>query len=101
MEENLKYLPTQCDISAKRNSKGHYETWKGFKLHIDVADGDIPISAILTSVSLHDSQAVIPLIQMSSDRVTYLWNLSPRKTTEVLQVAQPHLERIFKSRKVL
>jgi hypothetical protein len=29
----------------------------GYKLHLDVADGDIPISAVLTSASLHDSQA--------------------------------------------
>ena len=31
------------------------ETWIGYKLHIDVADGQIPISCILTSASLHDS----------------------------------------------
>ena len=75
MEENLKELPAQCGIGAKRNSKGHYEAWKGFKLHIDVADGGIPISAILTSASLHDSQAAIPLMQMSSGRVAYLYDL--------------------------
>jgi len=41
-----------------------------------VADGGIPISAILTSASLHDSQAAIPLMQMSSDRVAYLYDLA-------------------------
>ena len=38
-------------------------------------DGDIPVSAILTSASLHDSQAAIPLAQMSSERVTNLYYL--------------------------
>ena len=47
-----------------------------YKLHIDTADGDIPVSAVLTSASLHDSQVAIPLIQMTSDRVTYLYDLA-------------------------
>jgi len=75
-EENVRELPKQCDVGAKRNSKGHQETWIGYKLHIDVADGDIPVSVIISSASLHDSQAAIPLIQMSSDRVTYLYDLA-------------------------
>jgi hypothetical protein len=33
-----------------------------------VIDGDIPVSAILTSASLHDSQIAIPLAQMSAVR---------------------------------
>ena len=34
--------------------KGHQISWIGYKLHFDVADGGIPLSAILTSASLHD-----------------------------------------------
>ena len=49
LEENLEDLPNQCDVGAKRNSKGYIETWVGYKLHIDCIDGDIPVSAILTS----------------------------------------------------
>ena len=41
----------------KKDSKGYKSTWVGYKLHIDVADGQIPISCLLTSASLHDSQA--------------------------------------------
>jgi len=41
-------------------------------MHIDCIDGDIPISAILSSASLHDSQAAIPLSQMSYQRLTNL-----------------------------
>jgi len=48
--------------------------WIGYKLHLDCADGDIPISA-LTSASMHDSQAAIPLAQMSEERVTSLYDL--------------------------
>jgi hypothetical protein len=73
--ENIKELPCVCDKGAKRNSRGNFSTWNGYKLHLDVADGDIPISAILTSASTHDSQAAIPLMQMSTGRVTYLYEL--------------------------
>ena len=76
MQENILELPNQCDTGCKRNSKGYKESWRGYKLHLDVADGDIPISALLTSASLHDSQVAIPLIQMSNDRVNYLYDLS-------------------------
>ena len=36
-------LPTDCAGGTKKNSKGYKETWIGYKLHIDVADGQIPI----------------------------------------------------------
>jgi len=65
-------LPTQCDIGGKKNSQGNTEYWRGYKLHLDVADGQIPISAVLTSASLHDSQVAIPLATMTTPRVTYL-----------------------------
>ena len=40
-------LPTRCDVGTKRNAKGHQVSWTGYKLHIDCADGDIPVSCIL------------------------------------------------------
>jgi hypothetical protein len=76
LAENLAELPTACDVGSKQNSKGFKETWVGYKLHIDTADGDIPVTAILTSASLHDSQAALPLMQLSSQRVTYLYDLA-------------------------
>lgn len=75
LEENLKDLPYRCDVGTKKNSKGYKATWRGYKLHIDCIDGDIPVSALLTSASLHDSQAAIPLMQMTSQRVTSLYDL--------------------------
>ncbi len=52
-----------------------YTCWNGYKLHADVSDGGIPLSAILTSASLHDSQAAIPLAQKSAERITNLYDL--------------------------
>ena len=68
-------LPTACDLGCKKNSKGYKETWTGYKLHIDVACGQIPVSCVLTSASVHDSQVAIPLMTMTSARVSYLYDL--------------------------
>ncbi len=68
-------LPRQCDVGTKRNAKGHQESWIGYKLHIDSADGGIPISCVLTSASVHDSQVAIPLATMTAARVTNLYDL--------------------------
>ena len=46
--ESLAQLPTAYDVGSKKNSKGFKETWTGYKLTIDTADGDIPVTAILT-----------------------------------------------------
>jgi DDE family transposase/transposase-like protein DUF772 len=71
----LASLPQQCDIGAKKNSNGHEQYWRGYKLHLDVADGQLPISAVLTSASVHDSQVAIPLMTLTSQRVDYLYEL--------------------------
>jgi transposase len=46
LREMLEDLPSACDVGTKINSKGYKESWRGYKLHIDVADGNIPISCI-------------------------------------------------------
>lgn len=75
LEEMLEDLPKSCDIGTKKNSKGYKESWIGYKLHIDVSDGQIPISCILTSASLHDSQAALPLAEMTNQKVTNLYDI--------------------------
>jgi hypothetical protein len=75
VEQMLDDLPRSCNEGSKNNSKGYKETWVGYKLHLDVADGQIPISCILTSASLHDSQAAIPLARLTAQRVTNLYDL--------------------------
>lgn len=68
-------LPTACNIGTKKNSKGYKTSWQGYKLHIDCSDTGIPISCVLTSASVHDSQVAIPLAQMSNERVKSLYDL--------------------------
>ena len=75
LEEMLEDLPKVCDIGVKRNAKGHQESWTGYKLHIDAIDGGIPVSCLLTSASVHDSQAAIPLARLTASRVDSLYDL--------------------------
>jgi len=76
LAENLADLPRGCDYGTKQDRKGKKLCWRGYKLPIDVSDGDLPISWIVTAASLHDSQAAIPLAQMSAERVTSLYDLA-------------------------
>lgn len=75
LEANLADLPSACAVGTKCNSKGYKTSWIGYKLHLDTGDGDLPVSAVLTSASVHDSQVAIPLAQMSAQRVTALYDL--------------------------
>ena len=73
--ERVAELPKACNVGTKRNSKGHTTSWIGYKLHIDAADGGIPVSCLLTSASLHDSQVAIPLAKITYGRVTSLYDM--------------------------
>lgn len=75
LEDMVSDLPRACDIGAKKNAKGLLVCWKGYKLHIDTADGQIPISCLLTSASVHDSQVALPLALMTTQRVTNLYDV--------------------------
>ena len=75
LEEMLADLPQKCDVGTKTNSKGLKESWIGFKFHLDAADGQIPVSCILTSASTHESQVALPLATMTSQRVINLYDL--------------------------
>ena len=75
LPEMLDDLPHACDVGTKRNAKGYQESWIGYKLHIDAGDGGIPLSCILTSASVHDSQVAIPLATMTAARVINLYDL--------------------------
>jgi len=68
-------LPTSCDRGTKKNAKGYKTSWNGYKLHLDINDTGIPISALVTSASVHDSQVAIPLIKLTSGKVNYLYDL--------------------------
>lgn len=75
LPEALADIPTQCDRGTKKNAQGYKHSWNGYKLHIDTADCGVPIAAILSSASFHDSGAAIPLSQISAQRVTNLYDL--------------------------
>jgi hypothetical protein len=75
LEAMLADLPRHCDVGVKKDHHGNLRYWTGYKLHLDVADGQIPISAVLTSAKVHDSQVAIPLMTLTSKRVTYLYDL--------------------------
>lgn len=70
MARLLKELPRDCDRGSKCNAQGYKNSWNGYKLHIDAADCGILVSALLSSASMHDILAVIPLPLMTVQRVT-------------------------------
>lgn len=75
MEQIMADLPQLCDKGCKNDSKGLPSYWIGYKLHLDVGDGQVPVSCVLTSASLHDSQAAIPLARLTASRLTSLYDL--------------------------
>ena len=60
LDETVRDLPRACAVGTRRNAKGRRGSWTGCRPHIDAADGEVPIGRLLTSASLHDSQAAIP-----------------------------------------
>ena len=75
LPQMLSEIPTACDRGAKCNAQGYKIAWNGYKFHIDTADCGVPISALLSSASMHDSRAAIPLSLISAQRVTNLYDL--------------------------
>ena len=75
LEEMLEDLPKHCDVGGKKDSKGNTMFWHGYKLHLDTIDACIPVSALLTSASVHDSQVAIPLATLTSNKITNLYDL--------------------------
>jgi len=75
LADMLAELPRHCSLGVKTASDGNQRFWRGYKLHMDVADGQIPISCLLTSASLHDSQVAIPLATITAGKVTSLYDL--------------------------
>ena len=68
-------IPTAWDRGTKCNAQGYKVSWNGYKLHLDTADCGVPIAAMLSSASMHDSLASIPLSLISAQRVTNLYDL--------------------------
>ena len=75
LAQMLNHIPTACDRGTKCNAQGYKVSWTGYKLHLDTAECGVPIAALLSSASMHDSRAAIPLSLMSAERVTNLYDL--------------------------
>ena len=71
----LRELDTQCAWGCKKNSQGNVSFWKGYKLHLDVSDLGIPITATVTGANVHDSQVAIPMEKLTERKVTFLYSL--------------------------
>lgn len=105
-------LSTACAIGVKTSSKGHQNYWRGYKLHLDVADGQVPISAVLTGANVHDATVAIPLMTLSAQRVTWLYDvmdsaydadaiLHHSASLNHVPIVQPHPRRNGKSKSIL
>lgn len=75
LEQMIQEIPITCDRGTKCNAQGYKTSWNGYKLHLDTADCGVPISALLSSASMHDSRAAIPLSRISAQRVTHLYDV--------------------------
>jgi hypothetical protein len=75
LAQMIENIPTACDRGTKCNAQGYKVSWNGYKLHLDTADCGVPIAALLSSASMHDSRAAIPLSLISASRVTNLYDL--------------------------
>ena len=71
-------LPRLCDTGCKPDTEGHLHYWKGYKFHIVTNEWGVPLCAVTTAASVHDSQVAIPLLQLTARRVTALYDLLDR-----------------------
>lgn len=71
----LEKLPKQCDKGVKKSSQGYNMFWNGYKLHAAVDDNCVPLAAILSSASLNDCEAAIPLLTKSNQVAVNLYDL--------------------------
>jgi hypothetical protein len=68
-------LDTDCAWGCKKNSQGNVMFWKGYKLHLDVTDTGIPVTAVVTGANVHDSQAAIPMEKWTERKLAFLYSV--------------------------
>lgn len=66
LDKMIEDLPNLCDKGMKKSAQGYTMIWKGYKLHSAVDDHCVPLAAIITSASLNDCEAAIPLAAKSN-----------------------------------
>lgn len=84
-------MPIACTGGGTRKSQGGQESWTGYKLHLDCADGGIPVSALLTSASLPASQVAIPVAHLPAGRGCTLYDVadSASAVPQILAASRP------------
>ncbi len=70
-DKALSELNSSCAWGCKKNSEGHTSYGKGYKLHLDITDFGIPVTAIVTGANVHDSQLAIPMEKLTSGKITF------------------------------
>lgn len=73
--EMLQDISREYSVAIRMTKQRDPKFCRGYKLHLDVADGQIPVTAVLTGANVHDSQLSIPLTTITSQRVTYLYEV--------------------------
>jgi hypothetical protein len=68
-------LDTACAWGCKKNSQGNVMFWKGYKLHLDVTDRGIPVTAVVTGANVHDSQVAIPMEKWTERKLDFLYSV--------------------------
>jgi hypothetical protein len=76
LEEMSQLVSQSCDYGCKKNAKGFVESWKGYKVHFDTADGGVPISCVISSASVHDSSVSLILEEITGRRVESCYTLA-------------------------
>jgi hypothetical protein len=84
LDKMIQDLPKYCDKGMKKGAQGYTVTWKGYKLHAAVDDHCVPIAVIVTSASLNDCEAAIPLMSKS--------NMVARNFYDLMDAAYSHPE---------
>ena len=72
---SLSQLNMKCAWGCKKNSQGNVCFWKGYKLHLDVTDMGIPVTAVVTAANVHDSQLAIPMEKLTERKIHHLYSL--------------------------
>jgi hypothetical protein len=65
LDKMIMDLPNLCDKGMKKSAQGYTKIWKGYKLHAAVDDHCVPLAVVVTSASLNDCEAAIPLMSKS------------------------------------
>jgi hypothetical protein len=72
---SIAQLDMECAWGCKKNSQGNVTFWKGYKLHLDVTDMGIPVTAVVTGANIHDSQVAIPMEKLTERKIHHLYSL--------------------------